>query len=86
MLPRAGDTSTQPMLIDFASTGVGLGMSDVAMLLAHSVHPVTLAEGGLERLLTGYVDALADKGVKGYDEQTARRHFHLATDTRRVTM
>ena len=40
MLPMdESDGATAPMLIDFASTGVGLGMCDVAMLLAHSVAP-----------------------------------------------
>ena len=67
------------MLIDFASTGVGLGMCDVAMLLAHSVSPTTLANGGQERLLATYLDALRAKGVVGYDTATATRHFHLAT-------
>ena len=68
-----------PMLIDFASTGVGVGMCDVAMLLAHSVAPQTLAGGGLQRLLDAYLAALRDKGVRGYDDSTAMRHFHLAT-------
>ena len=86
MLPAAtgsnegpGADRVAPMLIDFASTGVGLGMSDVAMLLAHSVGPETLGDGGLERLLDGYLNALAARGVDGYDKGTALRHFHLAT-------
>ena len=54
-------------------------MADVAMLLAHSVAPSTLAEGGEERLLDAYLDALAEGGVKGYDRALATRHFHLAT-------
>lgn len=77
--PDASDAALPPMLIDFASTGVGLGMCDVAMLLAHSVRPSTLADGGLERLLGVYLDALHQKGVAEYDLPTATRHFHLAT-------
>jgi hypothetical protein len=80
MLPRdEEDESTAPWLFDFASTGVGLGMCDVAMLLAHSVEPETLADGGLERLLDVYLDALEQNGVQGYDRTDAMRHFHLAT-------
>ena len=82
MLPppaAAGDEAAAPMLIDFASTGVGFGMCDVAMLLTHSVSPSVLADGGLERLLDVYLDALEEKGVVGYDKPTAMRHFHLAT-------
>lgn len=73
------DEATATMLIDFASCGVGLGMCDVAMLLAHSVSPDTLADGGEMRLLQAYLDALAQKGVKDYDRETAMRHYHLAT-------
>ena len=68
-----------PMLIDFASCGVGLGMTDVAMLLAHSVAPATLAHGGQERLIEGYLAALAARGVRDYARDVAMRHFHLAT-------
>ena len=81
MLPydEGACTAEEPMLIDFASTGVGLGMCDVAMLLAHSVSPTTLAGGGQERLIDAYLDALEEKGVTNYDRSTAMRHFHLAT-------
>ena len=83
MLPDDGGaasaTTTGPLLIDFASTGVGLGMSDVAMLLAHSVGPATLADGGQERLIDTYLAALEEKGVTGYDRTTALRDFHVAT-------
>ena len=81
MLPydEGAGTAEEPMLIDFASTGVGLGMCDVAMLLAHSVSPTTLAGGGQQRLIDAYLDALEEKGVTNYDRSTAMRHFHLAT-------
>jgi hypothetical protein len=36
------------LLVDYASTGVGLGMSDVAMHLHHAVLPEDLANGGEE--------------------------------------
>ena len=49
------------------------------LLLAHSVSPETLADGGLERLIDGYLEALASYGVRGYERGTAMRHFHLAT-------
>ena len=54
-------------------------MCDVAMLLAHSVSPATLADGGRQRLLDAYLAALVEFGVDGYDLRTAMRHFHLAT-------
>lgn len=80
MLPGApSDADTPAMLIDFASCGVGFGMCDVAMLLAHSVAPSTLAAGGQERLIDAYLDALAANGVMGYTRDEAMRHFHLAT-------
>lgn len=77
--PDEAHERSPAMLIDFASTGVGLGMCDVAMLLSHSVAPDTLAGGGQERLLGVYLDALAERGIVGYDRTTATRHFHLAT-------
>ena len=80
MLPPDGAAATTaPLLIDFASTGVGLGMQDLAMLLAHSVAPSTLADGGQARLIDAYLTALEERGVTGYDRPTAMRHFHLAT-------
>ena len=77
MLP--GKDGVQPMLIDFASTGVGYGMCDVAMLLAHSVAPSVTENGGHLRLINCYLDALKENGVTGYDRDVAMRHYHLAT-------
>lgn len=88
-LPAAPDGSvdvTRPaMLIDFASTGVGLGMHDLAMLLTHSVSPATHAAGGEESIIEGYLDALAAarsamaKGpVEEYPREQALRHYRLA--------
>ena len=56
---RRGGGDSRAMLIDFASTGVGFGMADVAMHLSHSVAPETLADGGEERLIDAYLAALA---------------------------
>jgi hypothetical protein len=40
--------SMAALLVNYASTGVGLGMSDVAMHLHHAVLPEDLANGGEE--------------------------------------
>ncbi|KAL1521591.1 hypothetical protein AB1Y20_021250 [Prymnesium parvum] len=80
MLPSDGAPNpTHPMLIDFASCGVGYGMSDVAMLLTHSVAPSTLENGGLNRLIDAYLEALAQREVRNYSKETCHWHFHLAT-------
>ena len=74
----------EAMLIDFASAGVGLGVSDVAMLLTHSVAPEDLADGGEERLLDQYLNELdAARGAAAvaaspYPRELARKHYRLA--------
>jgi hypothetical protein len=50
----------QTLLVDYASTGVGLGMSDVAMHLHHAVLPEDLANGGEEALVKYYWKSLQD--------------------------
>jgi len=62
------------LLIDFASTGVGYGMADVAMHLCHALMPGDLRthEAGL---LARYLRCLG----KPYDPELARRHYELAT-------
>ena len=60
-------------LIDFASAGVGFGMSDVAMLLSHSVAPELLRDGGEERLLDVNLKALSVP----YPRDQALRHYRL---------
>jgi hypothetical protein len=77
------------LLIDFASTGVGFGMTDVAMLLSHSVAPSLLEEGGEERLVDVYLRALArarqankqhradTNGSPEYSRALALRHYRL---------
>ena len=80
--PRVGPAAT---LIDFASTGVGLGMADVAMHLVHALVPSDLDGGGEEALIDGYLAALAAaRGVAAvelapYPRELALRHFRLAT-------
>ena len=77
---EAGAVAQQAMLIDFASTGVGYGMADVAMHLTHAILPADLADGGEERLLDGYLDALAEarpEGAAAYPRELALRHYQL---------
>lgn len=70
------------VLIDFASTGVGFGMADVAMHLQHAITPADLADGGEERLVDGYLAALAEArghaDAAPYPRETALRHYKLA--------
>jgi len=67
-------------LVDFASTGVGLGMSDVAMHIHHAILPEHLANGGEEALLEHYLTCLnAQIGPeKCYPREVAMRHYRLA--------
>lgn len=80
------------IIIDFASTGLGFGMSDVAMHIPHAVHPSDLANGGEEQLLNAYLDALQRARQRNYSsvEQNAAplttypkhlaiRHYKLAS-------
>ena len=75
---ETGTATDTGVAIDFASTGVGYGMADVAMFLSHSVAPDTLADGGEEALLRIYVAALAQglraRGRGGSDSQTGDSH------------
>jgi hypothetical protein len=70
------------VLIDFASTGVGLGMADVAMHVVHALVPSDLDNGGEEALVDGYLTALAQArgaAAEPYPREVALRHFRLAT-------
>ena len=76
------DPSPTPILIDFASTGVGLGMSDVAMHVAHVALPEDL-ENGMEGILvkeyyTTLQEALPDELKSAYTEEDAIRHYQFA--------
>lgn len=74
----------EAVLIDFASTGVGFGVADVALHLVHALSPADLDGGGEEALLDSYLDALA--AARGgaadaapYPRSLALRHYQLAT-------
>ena len=71
------------ILVDFASTGVGLGMSDVAMLIHHAVRPEHLENGGEIMLVDHYLDALNKKLLLSkqrheYPKEVALWHYKLA--------
>jgi thiamine kinase-like enzyme len=71
------------ILVDFASTGVGLGMSDVAMHIHHAVRPTDLDNGGEEELVDYYLQTLQDKlggpsSRCSYPRDVALRHYRLA--------
>lgn len=55
---KAGAKEEQAFIIDYASAGVGMAVSDVAMHVAHAVRPSDLADGGEEKLVIGYLEAL----------------------------
>ena len=88
-VPRSTDTSVggdgehgadAAVLIDFASTGVGFGMADIAMHLVHALAPAELDGGGEQALLDGYLAALATaRGADAvpYPRELALRHFRL---------
>ncbi len=74
-------TSRSVVLVDFASTGVGLGMSDVAMHIHHALLPEQLANGGEEELLDHYLvklNAQLAPHHKSYPREIAMRHYRLA--------
>ncbi|CAJ1953705.1 unnamed protein product [Cylindrotheca closterium] len=68
------------ILVDFASTGVGLGMSDVAMHIHHAIKTEDLAKGGEEELFDHYLDQLNMQlgPDKAYPKDVALRHYRLA--------
>ena len=81
-------SSRQPLLIDFASTGVGIGLSDVAMIITHAVHPDELnknnnAKDEEEKLIMTYLEALRNalppSKRRLYSNDVAMRHYRLAT-------
>ncbi len=73
-------TSPLPIIIDFASSGVGLGMSDVAMHITHAVPPRNLVDGGEEQLVAKYLRALHEALPDNYSypKDVAMRHYRLA--------
>lgn len=49
-LPR-DDGEKRPILVDFASTGIGFGMRDVAMHVRHAIRPEDLDKGQEEEIV-----------------------------------
>lgn len=77
-------TNSMPLLIDFASSGVGLGVSDLAMHIAHAISSEDLEENAMEQVLFNqYYDSLQEalpstlKHV--YSKPDAWRHYKFAT-------
>lgn len=82
-LSRAGDAPAK--MVDYASTGLGLGMSDVAMHVHHAVLPEDLDNGGEEELVRHYWTVMTDSlddgdddKSKAYPWEVAQRHYRLA--------
>ena len=78
-LPRS-ENDRGVIIVDFASTGVGLGMSDVAMHISHAVAPGDLENGGEEELWDHYYSKLCEllgSNTK-YPRECALRHYRLA--------
>lgn len=70
------------IVVDFASTGVGLGMSDVAMHIHHAVRPELLSNGGEEMLIDHYLtrlnERLKQQQLGPYPRDVALQHYRLA--------
>ena len=80
-LPRESDG--KPVLVDFASCGIGLGMSDVAMHVRHAVRPKDLVDSGEQELVKFYwkelTTALKERGIEtDYPWDVAWYHYKLA--------
>jgi len=72
-LPTATDAN--PVLVDYASTGVGLGMSDVAMHIFHAMEANDLANGGEEELVQHYIETI--QASVDFPDDVAMRHYRL---------
>ncbi|GKY97258.1 hypothetical protein MPSEU_000684200 [Mayamaea pseudoterrestris] len=65
------------LLVDWASCGIGLGMSDVAMHIHHAVLPHLLEEGGEEALVRHYWQQLNTLTNSEYAWDEAWRHYQF---------
>jgi hypothetical protein len=88
----AAATDLPVLMVDFASTGVGLGMSDVAMHIHHAVRAKDLVNGGEEELVDYYLEVLnrhlagrlsnnksnSNNNTAVYPRTVALRHYRLA--------
>lgn len=74
------DKDSHPVIIDFASTGLGNPLSDVAMHITHALDPEHLVDGGEEEMVDAYINALNDALSDGhfYPRDVAIRHYQLA--------
>jgi thiamine kinase-like enzyme len=68
------------VMVDFASAGVGLGMSDLAMHIHHAVLPEHLVDGTEEALVRYYWEHLTSQigGADKYPWEVAIQHYRLA--------
>ena len=73
----------EPLLIDFSSVGIGLGVSDIAMHIPHAVHPKDLEGGGEDQLVEDYFkvfhEALPISRRDSYSLEEVKRHYRFAT-------
>ena len=76
------ESKEKAILIDFASTGVGLGVSDVAMHIIHALHPKDLQDGADVELFMYYYQAfnesLPDERKSSYAYNDALKHYKYA--------
>ena len=68
-------TKHSALLVDWASTGIGLGMSDLAMHIHHAVMPDQLEGGGEEALVRHYWQHLISLIETEYSWGEAWRHY-----------
>jgi Ecdysteroid kinase-like family len=62
------------LMVDFASCGVGLGMSDLAMHVRHAVEPHHLAHGGEQHLVRQYWEYLHQLLLASRDADAAHEY------------
>jgi Ecdysteroid kinase-like family len=81
-LPKSPDDGGPAKIVDYASTGIGIGMSDVAMHVHHAVLPEHLRDGGEEELLRHYwttvTTSLPTANALAYSWDVAWRHYRFA--------
>ncbi|OEU21134.1 hypothetical protein FRACYDRAFT_234761 [Fragilariopsis cylindrus CCMP1102] len=80
------DNNRGVILIDFASTGVGLGMSDVAMLIHHAIRPEHLDDGGEMMLVDHYINKLNDLLLLKQQQQQQQNQEEETHDVNDTTM
>lgn len=81
-LPKDSEKD-EPVFIDLASIGLGLGMADVAMHIRHAVLPEDLANGGEMDLVRHYYEYLCKQlpdGVEYSWEDAQREYMYASVD------